>query len=360
MANTHSPGQLSIAIASSMPMLKGMKSAKLARVDATALDDSYYLVTGAAGFIGFYIAQILLEEGYNVIGLDNYSNYYSKQLKESRVQLLQAYSNFKFYNCDICDFKALTAIAKKYDIKRIIHMAAQPGVRYSITNPFEYIRSNVNGFLNMLELSRGIQNFDRLVYASSSSVYGNNKKIPFHESDVTDEPISLYAATKKSDELMAYTYSHLYGIKTVGLRFFTVYGPYGRPDMAPLKFTQNILEGNPIEVYNFGKMKRDFTYIDDIVQGVMGALQLNFSGYKIYNLGNNNPVELAYFIKVLEHALNKKAIINYIPIQPGDVEVTYADISAAQEDLNFNPQTTIEMGLPALVQWYKDYIAKIS
>lgn len=356
MTNTKSPSlKLSGAIAVNMPMLKGMDRAKFSNVGAAVLDGSHYLITGVAGFIGFHIAQFLLERGFNVIGLDNYSNYYSKHLKEERVKLLMPYSSFKFYNCDICDFKILTSIAKKYTIKRIIHMAAQPGVRYSITNPFEYVRTNVNGFLNILELARGFQDFDRLIYASSSSVYGNNKNVPFAENDMTDEPISLYAATKKADELMAYTYSHLYNINAIGLRFFTVYGPYCRPDMAPYKFTKDILEGVPIEVYNHGRMKRDFTYIDDIVEGVIGALKLDFLGHRVYNLGNNNPVELTYFIKVLEACLDKKAIINYLPIQPGDVEMTCADITEAQRDLKFYPQTTIEVGLPKMVEWYNRF-----
>ncbi|KIE04927.1 Uncharacterized protein NF27_EY00230 [Candidatus Jidaibacter acanthamoeba] len=330
-------------------------TAKLDNVIEDVIDRSKILVTGCSGFIGFHVAKYLLEQGFSVVGIDNMNKYYSKQLKESRTKLLNRHKNFKFYEEDICNYGFLTKLAKKHEFRDIIHLAAQPGVRYSIENPFEYERSNVQGHLNILELCRNIKNFNKLVYASSSSVYGNNKKLPFSTQDRTDEPISLYAATKKSNEMMSYTYAHLYGINAIGLRFFTVYGSYGRPDMAPFKFTKNIFEEKPIDVYNMGNMKRDFTYINDIVYGVMGALKSNFIGHKVYNLGNSKAEDLKEFIRVIEECVGKKAIINYQPMQPGDVEETFADISDAKQDLGFIPAIDIYTGIPLFVDWYKEY-----
>lgn len=341
-----------------IPLVSGLKSrSKAAYVAEAAIDQCKILVTGSAGFIGFHVAKYLLSKGFEVIGIDNLNKYYSKELKEDRSKILKKYDNFTFYQGDICDFNFLTKITKKHKFKSIIHLAAQPGVRYSLENPFEYARTNIQGHLNILELCRKIEGFEKLVYASSSSVYGNNKKLPFSPEDRTDEPISLYAATKKSTELMSYTYSHLFGINAIGLRFFTVYGPYGRPDMAPFKFTKNIFEGIPIDVYNMGNMKRDFTYINDIVYGIIGALNSNHLGHKVYNLGNNNAEPLMEFIKVIEGCVGKEAIINYLPIQPGDVEETFADITSAKQELGFEPVTSIYTGIPEFVKWYKSYFS---
>ena len=325
------------------------------RVGAVKQDNEKILVTGCAGFIGFHVAQYLLAQEFDVIGIDNINDYYSVHLKKDRLDILKKSQNFRFYEIDICDLSSLQKISNKYNFKTIIHMAAQPGVRYSITNPFEYVRTNVQGFLHILELARHIKHFNRLVYASSSSVYGNSKNTPFNTQDRTDHPISLYAATKKSDELMAYTYSHLYGLDILGLRFFTVYGPWGRPDMAAFRFTDSILKGGTIELYNYGNMKRDFTYINDIVYGVMGALNLKFSGHHVYNLGNNKPETLMDFLKTLEAATGLKANLKHSPIQPGDADETFADISDSTRDLGFRPITPISIGVPAFVDWYKTY-----
>ncbi len=298
------------------------------------------LVTGSAGFIGFHLSKKLLEDGVEVIGYDSVNNYYDPTLKEARLKILQKFNNFTFYRKNLCDFDALELVFKNHSIKKVCNLAAQAGVRYSIINPFAYQKSNMEGFLNIIELSKRakIENF---VYASSSSVYGKNKKLPFSISDNVDHPISLYAASKKANELIAHTYSHLYELPTTGLRFFTVYGPYGRPDMALFIFTKKILAGDPIEVYNHGNMKRDFTYIDDIVNGVISALNHPFD-YEVFNLGNHRSENLMDFIGLIEKNLHKKAEINFQPIQPGDVPETFADIDHAREKLGFEPTTTIE------------------
>ena len=311
------------------------------------------LVTGSAGFIGFHLSKKLLEDGIEVIGYDSVNNYYDPTLKEARLKILQEFDNFTFYRKNLCDFDALELVFKNHSIKKVCNLAAQAGVRYSLINPFVYQKSNIEGFLNIIELSKRakIENF---VYASSSSVYGNNKKLPFSISDNVDHPISLYAASKKANELIAHTYSHLYDLPTTGLRFFTVYGPYGRPDMALFIFTKKILAGDPIEVYNHGDMKRDFTYIDDIVSGVISALNHSFD-YEVFNLGNHRSENLMDFIGLIEENLGKKAEINFLPIQPGDVPETFADIDHAREKLGFEPTTTIEAGIKRFVDWYKNY-----
>lgn len=311
------------------------------------------LLTGAAGFIGSHTARALIERGDEVIGLDNFNSYYNPQLKEARIkEFLKGY-NFKVYRIDICDKKTLAEIFKQNKIDKICHLAAQAGVRYSLENPNVYIQSNIFGTHNLLELAKeyGIKDF---IFASSSSVYGGNSKVPFVESDPVDCPVSLYAATKRANELEAYVYHHLYGMNCWGLRFFTVYGPWGRPDMALFKFTQAISADQPIEVYNLGRHSRDFTYIDDIVQGTIAALQ-RCQGYEIFNLGNSQPVELEYFIKIIEDYLNKKAIKSYLPLQAGDVIATWADISKAQKILDYQPKTTIEKGVKKFIEWYQKY-----
>jgi UDP-glucuronate 4-epimerase len=311
------------------------------------------LVTGSAGFIGFHLSKKLLEDGVEVIGYDSVNNYYDPTLKEARLKILQKFNDFTFYRKNLCDFDALEIVFKNHSIKKVCNLAAQAGVRYSLTNPFAYQKSNIEGFLNIIELSKRakIENF---VYASSSSVYGKNKKLPFSISDNVDHPISLYAASKKANELIAHTYSHLYDLPTTGLRFFTVYGPYGRPDMALFIFTKKILAGEPIEVYNHGNMKRDFTYVDDIVSGVISALNHPFD-YEVFNLGNHRSENLMDFIGLIEENLGKKAEINFLPIQPGDVPETFADIDHAREKLGFEPTTTIEAGIKHFVDWYKNY-----
>ncbi len=308
------------------------------------------VVTGAAGFIGFHVSKKLLEMGHEVIGIDNLNSYYDVSLKKARLRILKKHKPFSFHKIDISNFSKLQKAVG--DCKIIIHLAAQAGVRYSLENPFAYVQSNLVGHLNILEVCRQIIGFERLVYASSSSVYGLNKKTPFSVSDRVDEPISLYAATKRSDELMSYTYSHLYGMNIVGLRFFTVYGEYGRPDMAPMKFTHKILNGEPIDVYNNGDLKRDFTYIDDIVEGVIASISSTLRGHKIYNLGNNKPETLMNFISILEKHTGKTAIKNMLPMQKGDVYETYADITESQRDLNFQPKTSLNQGLERMVRWY--------
>jgi UDP-glucuronate 4-epimerase len=329
------------------------------------------LVTGAAGFIGFHLSRALCQQGLQVVGVDNLNNYYDIKLKESRLGILQETQGFTFRMVDLTDKKEIDKLFEDYTIIRVVNLAAQAGVRYSLTNPYAYLESNLHGFLNILEACRHNQ-IEHLIYASSSSVYGANKKMPFSVDDNVDHPLSLYAATKKANELMAHTYSSLYGIPTTGLRFFTVYGPYGRPDMALFIFTKAILEGNPIDVYNQGKMKRDFTYVDDIVEGIVRLLPKapkgdptwngnapnpasSFAPYRIYNIGNNKPVELLYFIEVIEKALGKKAIKNFMPIQLGDVEATFADIDALIKEVGFKPSTSIETGVTKFVNWYLDY-----
>jgi UDP-glucuronate 4-epimerase len=311
------------------------------------------LVTGSAGFIGFHCAKRLLEAGNIIIGADNFNDYYNPKLKEDRNKILEEYSNFKLYRGDLSDNLLVDKIFQENKIDKICHLAAQAGVRYSLENPKVYIKSNINAFVNILEAAR-CNDIKDLVYASSSSVYGNNKKVPFRETDNVDKPISLYAATKKADELMAYTYHHLFGLNTTGLRFFTVIGPYGRPDMALFLFTKAILNNEKIKVFNFGKMKRDFTYIDDIIDGIILALNKT-KGYQIFNLGNNKPVELEYFISCLEKELDIKAVKDYRELQAGDVIETYADIKHTKDKLGWEPKTSTKEAIRAFVKWYREY-----
>ena len=329
------------------------------------------LVTGAAGFIGFHLSQKLLRNGVNVVGIDNLNDYYDVGLKQSRLGLLQKHERFSFHTIDLKDKGALDALFGAQPFETVINLAAQAGVRYSLTHPYAYLDSNLTGFLNVLEACRHFPP-DHLIYASSSSVYGGNKKMPFSTNDNVDHPLALYAASKKANELMAHAYSNLYLLPTTGLRFFTVYGPYGRPDMALFLFTKAILEGNPIDVFNFGKMKRDFTYIDDIVDGIIKVMShipagnqawnallpdpaSSFAPYRIFNIGNNKPVELLRFIEVLEEKLGKRAVKNFLPLQDGDVESTYADIADLQSVTGFEPSTTIEVGIENFVNWYREY-----
>lgn len=329
------------------------------------------LVTGAAGFIGFHVADKLCKNNWQVVGLDNLNNYYEVSLKEDRLKLLQRNKNFTFHKLDLVDREAIRNLFAREKFDYVVHLAAQAGVRYSLQNPYSYVDSNLSGFLNVLEGCRH-NHVEHLIYASSSSVYGANTKMPFSVHDNVDHPVSLYAATKKANELMAHTYSNLYKIPTTGLRFFTVYGPWGRPDMALFIFTRKISEGKPIDVYNNGKMKRDFTYIDDIVDGIIKLIPLipepnpnwngenpdsatSFAPYRLYNIGNNQPVELMRFIKVIENALKKKAIINYMPMQPGDVPSTYADVDDLMNAVGFKPSTSIEEGIGKFVRWFREY-----
>lgn len=310
------------------------------------------LVTGAAGFIGYHLSCFLKKRGDDVIGLDNYNDYYSPELKRGRAKELQNLG-VEIVSGDICDAPLLKSIVEENKITHIAHLAAQAGVRYSIENPHAYVKSNIEGFLNILEVCR--QNPEvKLIYASSSSVYGLNEKIPFAEVDKTDMQASLYGATKKSNELFAHTYHHLFGIHVTGLRFFTVYGPWGRPDMAYYSFTKNMMEGKPIEIFNHGKMKRDFTYIDDIVSGTAAAIDLG-AKCEVFNLGNHQPVELMDFLSIIESAIGKKAEFNYLPMQQGDVPLTYADIAHSKEKLGFYPKTSLEEGVPKFVEWYRSY-----
>lgn len=317
------------------------------------------LLTGTAGFIGSHLAARLLEEGFDVTGIDNLNDYYEVSLKQYRLAALEKYSNFNFIKCDIADAESLNSIFASVKPQLVINLAAQAGVRYSIENPRAYIDSNIIGFFNVLEACRA-NPVEHLVYASSSSVYGNSEKVPFSVDDRVDNPVSLYAATKKSNELMAYTYSHLYGISSTGLRFFTVYGPCGRPDMAYFSFTKKILAGEPIKLFNYGELERDFTYIDDIVEGIMKIIPCppkadGNAPAKVYNIGNNKPVSLRDFVSAIEDAIGQKAVIEYLPMQPGDVYRTYADISALQNDFGFTPQTDIRTGMKKFADWYKNY-----
>jgi len=329
------------------------------------------LVTGAAGFIGFYVTQALLARGEHVIGFDNLNDYYDVKLKHARLAQIGAHPNFQFIQGDLSDRNAMSALFAQHKPQRVIHLAAQAGVRYSIDHPHAYVDSNLVGFINILEGCRH-HDVEHLVYASSSSVYGLNTAMPYSTQHNVDHPISLYAATKKANELMAHSYSHLYRLPTTGLRFFTVYGPWGRPDMAYYKFTQAILAGRPIEVYNHGQMQRDFTYIDDITEGVLRVFDRppspnpNWNGaqpdpssspapYRLYNIGNNNPVALSRFIDALEAALGRKAERIMRPMQAGDVPATYADVSDLMHDTGFAPSTTIETGLQHFAAWYKQY-----
>jgi len=325
------------------------------------------LVTGAAGFIGSFLIERLLDNGESVVGVDNLNDYYDVSLKHARLdKIFNRHSpNFEFKKLDISDRDAMTSLFKESQFDAVINLAAQAGVRYSIDNPYAYVDSNLSGFVNILEGCRH-SSVKHLVYASSSSVYGMNIKQPFSTEDRVDYPISLYAATKKSNELMAHTYSHLFNLPTTGLRFFTVYGPYGRPDMAYYKFTKAILSGQVIDVYNQGEMLRDFTYIDDIVEGIIRVIDklpspqkseftTSMAPYKIYNIGNNQPVSLRRFITAIEDACGKKAVENHMPMQLGDVPVTYADITDLYRDVGFMPSTTIEDGINHFVAWYKDF-----
>jgi len=317
------------------------------------------LITGAAGFIGHAVANRLLQSDFDVQGIDNFNDYYSVDLKRARAADLSTHKNFKLRSEDIKNAAALEEVFKEFQPEVVVNLAAQPGVRYSLENPRAYIDTNIVGFVNILEACRHHPP-KHLVYASSSSVYGSNKKVPFSTDDPVDHPISLYAATKKSNELLAHSYSHLFGLPTTGLRFFTVYGPWGRPDMATWKFTQAILANKPIDVYNHGNMKRDFTYIDDIVDGVFRVLDhipdsADHAPYRLYNIGNNRPTNLMGFIHVLESAIGKKAELNMLPLQPGDVLETYADIDDLVKAVGFHPTTSIEEGLPKFVKWYREY-----
>lgn len=329
------------------------------------------LVTGAAGFIGFHLSGKLCHEGYTVLGIDNLNDYYDVKIKESRLKILGETSSFTFRKCDLTDYNSLAGLFEEFHVDYVVNLAAQAGVRYSLTNPHAYLESNLHGFLNILEACRH-QKIKHLIYASSSSVYGANKTMPFSVHHNVDHPISLYAASKKSNELMAHTYSALYGLPTTGLRFFTVYGPYGRPDMALFLFTKAIVEGKPIDVFNNGKMKRDFTYVDDIVESITRLVSKapgpdpNWSGltpdpassfapYRVYNIGNNNPVELMRFIEIIEEKLGKPAIKNFLPLQDGDVPETYADVTDLMRAIDFEPATPIEVGITNFVNWYKEY-----
>lgn len=329
------------------------------------------LVTGAAGFIGFHAARSLLERGEEVVGIDNLNAYYDPELKAARLAILEREQGFRFVKLDITDRAAMEELFARERFERVVHLAAQAGVRYSIRSPHIYVQSNISGFLHVLEGCRQ-QGVGHLVYASTSSVYGANTRMPFSEQQNADHPLTLYAATKKANELMAHSYSSLYGLPTTGLRFFTVYGPWGRPDMALFLFTKNILEGKPIEVFNEGYHQRDFTYIDDIVAGVVAALgriatpdpdwnsdapdpSASYAPYRIYNIGNQRPVSLLRYIEVLEQCLGRKAQKNFVPMQPGDVRDTWADVSALARDVGYRPSTAVEEGVKRFVRWYLEY-----
>lgn len=329
------------------------------------------LVTGAAGFIGMHVARLLLQRGDDVVGLDNLNDYYSPALKLARLEQLKRFVGFKFVQVDISEQAALQAVFAAEKFSRVVHLAAQAGVRYSLKNPSSYIQSNLVGFGHLLEACRNYR-IEHLVYASSSSVYGANTHVPFSTSDDVSHPASLYAASKKANELMAHSYSHLFDLPTTGLRYFTVYGPWGRPDMSPWLFTSAILENRPIDVFNHGKMLRDFTYIDDIAEGTARALDRtaapnpdfradnpdpgsSYAPYKVYNIGNHQPVELMSFIKTLEDTLGRQAVKNFLPMQAGDVLTTYADVDGLKRDMNFAPMTSLEQGLAWWAEWYQQY-----
>src|SRR5450756_1101645 len=335
------------------------------------MSDQTILVTGAAGFIGFHIARQLLAEGRDVVGLDNLNSYYDPALKQARLNILREHSRFGFVQLDLADRASIAGLFAEHRFAAVVHLAAQAGVRHSIDHPHAYVDANLEGFLNVLE---GCRHNDcrHLVYASSSSVYGANTKLPFSVEDKTDRPISLYAATKKANELMAHSYSHLYRLPVTGLRFFTVYGPWGRPDMSLFLFTKKLIAGEPIDVFNYGQHARDFTFIDDIVEGVVRVLDkvatpnpawngaepdpgTSEAPYRLYNIGNNQPVELMYFIECIENAVGKKALKNMLPLQPGDVPRTFADVDALAVDIGFQPKTSIEQGVQRFVDWYRDY-----
>jgi len=332
------------------------------------------LVTGAAGFIGFHYSKRLLDAGYRVVGLDNLNPYYDVRLKHDRLAILKDYDQFEFAGLDLADQDGMAPLFAGHDFSRVVNLAAQAGVRYSLENPRSYVDSNLVGFLNILEGCRH-HKIEHLIYASSSSVYGLNTLMPFSVHHNVDHPVSLYAASKKANELMAHTYSHLYGLPTTGLRFFTVYGPWGRPDMALFLFTRAILEGEPIKVFNYGKMQRDFTYIDDIVEGMFRLLDhlpepnphwrgdnpdpgTSPAPYRIYNIGNNNPVKLMDFIAAVETALGREAEKEMLPIQPGDVPSTYADVDALEQAVGFRPSTPLKTGVERFIAWYREYYQK--
>jgi UDP-glucuronate 4-epimerase len=329
------------------------------------------LVTGAAGFIGFHLCKKLLNDGFNVVGLDIVNDYYDVTLKEARLAILNEKPNFYFARIDLVDRESLQALFKKHPIKRVVNLAAQAGVRYSIDNPYAYVDSNLIGFVNLIECCRHSK-IEHLVYASTSSAYGANTKQPFDESQNVDHPMALYAATKRANELIAHSYASLYKLPCTGLRFFTVYGPWGRPDMALFKFTKNIIDDKPIDVYNHGKMTRDFTFVEDIVEGIARALASpaqpdpswdsdspspasSYAPYRIYNIGNNNPVPLMDYIHALEEAIGKKSQYNMMEMQAGDVPSTYADVSRLEKDLGYKPQTSVKEGVKRFVEWYKEY-----
>ena len=320
------------------------------------------LVTGAAGFIGYHVSEALLARGEEVVGVDNVNDYYDVNLKRARLERLQKHNGFNFHRVDISDFLAMKGVvAGAGDLRRVVHLAAQAGVRYSIENPFAYVQANLVGHMSILEICRNQPNFENLVYASSSSVYGGNTKLPFSVDDRTDTPVSLYAATKKADELMSHCYGHLYGFPQTGLRFFTVYGPWGRPDMAMYIFCKAISEGRAVPVYNNGDMKRDFTFIDDIVAGVIASLDnpsVSVNGQapcRLYNIGNHRSEPLMRMIGLIEEALGKKAEIDFQPMQPGDVKESFADIDSISTDLGYKPTTSIDVGVPKFVDWFKAY-----
>jgi UDP-glucuronate 4-epimerase len=332
------------------------------------------LVTGAAGFIGFHYSKRLLDAGYRVVGLDNLNPYYDVQLKHDRLAILEDYDQFEFASLDLADQDGMAELFENHDFFRVVNLAAQAGVRYSLENPRSYVDSNLVGFLNILEGCRH-HKIEHLIYASSSSVYGLNTLMPFSVHHNVDHPVSLYAASKKANELMAHTYSHLYGLPTTGLRFFTVYGPWGRPDMALFLFTRAILAGEPINVFNYGKMQRDFTYVDDIVEGMFRLLDhlpepnphwrgddpdpgTSPAPYRIYNIGNNNPVKLMDFIAAIETALGREAEKEMLPIQPGDVPSTYADVDALEQAVGFRPSTPLKTGVERFIAWYREYYQK--
>ena len=326
--------------------------------------DGGILVTGAAGFIGYHLCRRLLAAGVAVTGLDNLNDYYDPALKQARLDQLREFPAFSFRRLDLADRAGMETLFAELRPAYVVHLAAQAGVRYSVDHPHVYIESNILGFLNILEGCRhtGVKH---LIYASSSSVYGLNTKMPFSVADMTDRPASLYGATKKANELMAHSYSHLYGIPATGLRFFTVYGPWGRPDMATFLFTRAILAGKPISLFNHGKMKRDFTYIDDIVEGIVRVMdhvptppQPGLPPCRVYNIGNENPVELERFVRILEEHIGKKAVIEYLPMQAGDVVATYADVQDLTLDVGFHPATPPETGLRNFVEWYREYYCR--
>jgi len=338
------------------------------------LNYSKVIVTGAAGFIGYHLSKRLLEAGCSVTGLDNLNDYYDVTLKEKRLGMLQAFDRFSFARVDLADREGVQTLFRENSFEVVVNLAAQAGVRYSLTNPHAYVDANIVGFVNILEACRH-NDVQHLVYASSSSVYGANTAMPFSVHDNVDHPVSLYAASKKSNELMAHTYSHLYGLACTGLRFFTVYGPWGRPDMALFLFTRAMLENRPIQIFNHGKMQRDFTYVDDIIEGVvrvMGKLPqpdpqwsgktpdpgTSYAPYKLYNIGNNNPVELMAFVEALEDALGLTAQKEFLDLQPGDVPATYADVDDLMRDVGFKPQTSIRAGIGRFVEWYREYYQK--